>query len=199
MQGMVGLALLAYLLGSIPSAYLVTRLATGKDIRREGDGNMGARNVAHVVGPGAGLLTFVMDVSKGAAAGAIARPWIDGRVNVCVAALALLLGHGFPIWMGGRGGKGLAAEAGFLLALWPLDTALALFVLAISWRFLMGFETATALAAVALVGLRVWRSGDIWDSAFAACFLGLSALKKVIDMPYERKLQSDTGSDREPS
>src|SRR5690242_16678303 len=90
----------AYLLGSIPFGLLLARLFGGGDVRKAGSGNIGATNVARVVGPLAGILTLVLDTGKG-----VAAVWLAGRVTnesaawMMAAAFAVLLGHCFPVWL----------------------------------------------------------------------------------------------------
>jgi acyl phosphate:glycerol-3-phosphate acyltransferase len=94
------LLLVAYLCGSFPSAYLVTRLATGKDIRHLGDGNMGAKNTFHAVGWLAGALVGIMDVGKGAAVVGMAQ-FVSASADVVLpAGICVVLGHDFPISLG---------------------------------------------------------------------------------------------------
>lgn len=110
--------IIAYLLGSIPSAYIITRLATGKDIRRLGGGNVGARNVFHEVGLWAAIIVSVFDIGKGAAAVAIAS-WLLGapQLFVLAAGLAAVAGHMWPIYLKFTGGNGLATTIGVLSVL----------------------------------------------------------------------------------
>ncbi len=123
--------IVAYLLGSIPSAYIITRLATGKDIRRLGGGNAGARNVFHEVGLWAAIIVGVFDVGKGAAAVAIAH-WLlnvplyelqffqlasGPQLFVLAAGLAAVAGHMWSIYLKFTGGNGLAATIGVLSVL----------------------------------------------------------------------------------
>src|ERR1700741_2575834 len=115
------LLLAAYLLGSIPFGLLLAKLLAGSDIRKSGSGNIGATNVARVVGPAAGILTLVLDVAKGAAA-----VWLAGRFTeqsstaMPLAAVVALLGHCFPVWLKFKGGKGVATALGVFLMLSPL-------------------------------------------------------------------------------
>ena len=122
----------AYLVGAIPFGWLLGRLAGGLDVRRMGSGNIGATNVARSLGPWAGILTLALDVGKGAAA-----VWgagkITGQPGVAVAAgLAAVAGHVFPVYLGFKGGKGVATGLGAFLVLAPGATlgAGALFVAA---------------------------------------------------------------------
>ena len=107
--------IIAYLLGSIPSAYIVTRLKTGKDIRQLGGGNVGARNVFHEVGLWAAIIVSVFDIGKGAAAVAIAS-WLLGAplFFVLAAGLAAVAGHMWSIYLKFTGGNGLATSIGVL-------------------------------------------------------------------------------------
>jgi len=137
-------AVLGYLLGSIPSGLLVTRLAGLGDIRRIGSGNIGATNVLRTGSKSAAALTLLLDLAKGWAAVAIARDW--GGDAALVAAGAVIIGHMFPVWLGFRGGKGVATALGVLLALaWPVALLGALVWLATAVLF--RYSSLAALAA----------------------------------------------------
>jgi acyl phosphate:glycerol-3-phosphate acyltransferase len=115
---------IAYLLGSIPFGYLIVRLRAGADIREVGSGGTGATNVTRRVGKGAGAATLVLDALKGVAAVVAAR-WLagggeEGAWVVAAAAVMAVVGHIFPVWLGFRGGKGVATGLGVFLALAPL-------------------------------------------------------------------------------
>src|SRR5258708_15459564 len=125
----------AYLLGSIPFGLLLTKLFGGGDVRKSGSGNIGATNVARVVGPLAGVLTLVFDTAKGMAAVRLAGRFTgESATWMMIAALAVLLGHCFPVWLKFRGGKGVATALGVFLALCPLAAVNAplLFILFVS-------------------------------------------------------------------
>jgi acyl phosphate:glycerol-3-phosphate acyltransferase len=117
--------LAAYLLGSIPFSYLVAR-QRGVDVRTVGSGNVGATNVMRSVGRGAGLVAFVLDFLKGSAATALAVKVSGGSEIPSLAAVVAVLGHMFPIWLRGRGGKGVAPGAGAFLPIAPLPTLVSL-------------------------------------------------------------------------
>lgn len=129
---------IGYFLGSIPFGYLIAR-ATGKtDIRRAGSGNIGATNVARVVGAGAGVATLLLDAGKGALAVWIATQPAPGEAGMATVALAALLGHLFPVWLKFRGGKGVATAIGaFLVIGWTAVVAdlLLWVVVAFFWRY----------------------------------------------------------------
>ena len=102
-------ALVAYALGSFPTAYLVGRLVRGVDLRRAGEGNVGARNAFHEVGAGWGVAVTAVDIGKGAAVALLygrSPLWQLG-----VAAAFLVIGHAYPVWLRFVGGKGLASAA----------------------------------------------------------------------------------------
>jgi glycerol-3-phosphate acyltransferase PlsY len=124
--------IVAYLLGSIPFGVILARLFGGTDVRKAGSCNIGATNVARVVGPLAGILTLVLDAAKGAAAVFLAIWLSHGSATwMMLAALAVLFGHCFPVWLKFKGGKGVATAAGMFLMLCPLACALALVVFAL--------------------------------------------------------------------
>jgi glycerol-3-phosphate acyltransferase PlsY len=111
-----------YLLGSIPFGVILTRLATGKDVRSIGSGNIGATNVLRTGRKDLALATLILDAGKGAAAFLIAQALFPGVPAIAaVAGGAAFLGHLFPVWLGFKGGKGVATFFGLLLAAaWPL-------------------------------------------------------------------------------
>jgi len=112
----------AYLLGSIPFGYLLMLIFKKQDVRAAGSGNIGATNVARTGGKYLGIATLVLDVAKAVAAVALAQHLIaPGNFEVAAAAaIAAICGHVFPVWLGFRGGKGVASALGVFLALtWP--------------------------------------------------------------------------------
>ena len=122
----------AYLLGSIPSAYLVARIVAGVSIWQVGSGNMGAKNTFKSVGPLAGLVVGAIDVCKGALAVAMARHLGLAENLVLWAGACAVLGHDFSIFVGFRGGQGMASIIGVFGVLFPCEMGLALVVLAVA-------------------------------------------------------------------
>jgi len=113
--------IIGYLLGSIPTAYIATRLTTGKDIRQLGGGNVGGLNVFREVGPWAALATGLVDLGKGVAAVAIAYWLLDlPLVFVLLAGLAAVLGHNWMVWLKFSGGKGMGPAIGVISVLMPV-------------------------------------------------------------------------------
>lgn len=153
------LVLAAYFLGSIPFGLLLAKLFGGSDVRKAGSGNIGAANVARVVGPLAGILTLVLDTAKGAAA-----VWLAARFTresaawMMLAALAALVGHCFPVWLKFKGGKGVATALGVFLALCPLAALAALLLFALvaaCWRY-VSLGSISAAAAMPLLMYFLW-------------------------------------------
>ena len=136
-QGMLLLSVIfGYLLGSIPFGILVTRAMGLGDLRVIGSGNIGATNVLRTGNKRAALATLLLDGGKGAVAVLLARWLVGGEDAAQVAGLAAFLGHIFPIWLGFKGGKGVATFLGLFLAL--------------DWR--IGLAVAATWLVVALVG-----------------------------------------------
>ncbi len=115
-------AAVGYLFGSIPFGLLLTRAAGLGDVRKIGSGNIGTTNVLRTGHKGLAAATLLLDAGKGAVAVLIFDRW--GLDFAVVAGLAAVLGHSFPVWLGFRGGKGVATGLGVLLALaWPVGLA----------------------------------------------------------------------------
>ncbi len=156
------IVLCAYLLGSIPFGYLIVRLAGRGDVRATGSGGTGATNVTRRAGKGAGILTLTLDAAKGAVAVLLAR-WLlteDFGVDwwVAAAALAAILGHIFPVWLGFRGGKGVATGLGIFLSLAPLAVLCAGVVfLFVVWT--TRYVSLGSMTAAAILPLCVWLLG----------------------------------------
>lgn len=154
----IGIVAGAYLLGAIPWSYWIVRLATGSDVRSVGSGNAGATNVLRTAGKGAGLLALFLDVAKGVAAVVIAR-WLEApEPLVGAAALAAVVGHIFPVFLGFRGGKGVATGAGALATVVPLAglLAFATFVVAL---VLTRYVSMASIAGAALFPVWIWCCG----------------------------------------
>jgi glycerol-3-phosphate acyltransferase PlsY len=110
------IVLLAYFLGSIPTAYIAGRIIKGVDIRQVGDGNMGAANAYRQLGPRVGIAVGVADAAKGALAVLIAQAANAPQAAVLLAGTAAVFGHNWPIFLGFRGGRGESTTIGVLLA-----------------------------------------------------------------------------------
>jgi glycerol-3-phosphate acyltransferase PlsY len=159
-----------YLCGSIPFGILLTRLAGAPDLRSIGSGNIGATNVLRTGRKGLAAATLLGDVLKGAVAVLIVHHY--GEDAAIFAALGAFLGHLFPVWLGFRGGKGVATYIGVLLGLaWPAAIVFCAIWLAIA--ALTRYSSLAALIASAATPALLWWHGDVQD---ARVFLLLSAL-----------------------
>ena len=176
MSTLVLIAAISYLLGSIPFGYLLVRIFRGEDVRRSGSGNIGATNVSRK-SPALGALTLVLDAAKGFLAVQLASSFSpfgpgDPRIQRVMAASALLaiMGHMFPLWLGFRGGKGVATALGGFLRFSPMAVGIAiiifLMVVLVSRRISLG-----SILTAALFPVSVWvlhRSRDPWVITFIA-------------------------------
>ncbi len=184
--------IIGYLLGSIPTAYIVSRVRKGIDIRTVGTGNMGAANVVREIGTREGIFVCLIDILKGAGAILIVRaldvlePWVFG------AGFAALLGHNFPVFAGFRGGRGTATCIGIFLVLAPKAALVTLAVVAIPFFITRKFSVAIfigfALACLGfvLLPLFIW----LWEgSLMLVCYaltVGLFMLGR--NMPVIKQL-----------
>lgn len=147
---------IAYLLGSIPTGYLLVRTFHDQDIRATGSGNIGATNVARSGAKGLGIATLLLDVLKGVLAVAVAKHFAQtlgfpsGYDLEAVAGLVAVIGHIFPVWLGFRGGKGVATAFGVFLALMPLTAVIALLIFAVVFALTRYVSLASIVAAVSL-------------------------------------------------
>jgi len=147
--------IIGYLLGSFPAAYIVARYRKGIDIREVGVRNMGSANVIREVGKWAGALVVVFDIGKGAASIYIAQllgvplPW------VLAAGFAAMLGHNYPVYIGFRGGKGIATVMGIFFVLSPLSMAITTAIIGVFLLFTRSFFIAVELASPFFL-LLVW-------------------------------------------
>ena len=149
-----------YLIGSIPFGLLLTKAAGLGDIRKVGSGNIGATNVLRTGRKGLAAATLILDGLKGAVAVLLARHFL-GDQDVVVGTAAVL-GHLFPVWLGFRGGKGVATGLGVLLAVaWPVGLACcALWLLAAKFLKISSAAALTAFAAAPLLALALVRQED---------------------------------------
>ncbi len=141
----------AYLLGSVPFSFFVARWFGVKDVREVGSGNVGATNVMRSAGKVAGLLAFVLDAGKGAAAAWLAS-LVEPATSIVppLAAAAAVLGHMYPVWLGFRGGKGVATGAGAFVPLAPAAVAASVVVFAVTAALTRYVSVGSVAGAAAL-------------------------------------------------
>src|ERR1700694_3097811 len=150
---MIALAvlLIAYLLGAIPFGYLLVKWKTGADVRTAGSGNIGATNVMRTTGRGAGVVTLLLDIAKGYAA-----VWIAGRLTgqdvlwMSLAALAVMAGHAYPVFLKFHGGKAVASFVGAFLYLTPIPLLATLVVFVIVVAATRHISMGSIIAAAGL-------------------------------------------------
>ena len=148
--------LTAYLLGAIPFGFLLVKWKTGKDIRSSGSGNIGATNVLRTTGPATGIVTLLLDIGKGVLSVWLAERITGGNIHwMSAAALAVMLGHAYPVFLRFRGGKAVASFVGAFLYLTPLALAAVLVVFAgmVAWTRHISLGSIVAAASFPLA---VW-------------------------------------------
>lgn len=146
----VHLLALAYLIGSIPFAYLLARRLRGIDVRRVGSGNVGAANVFRTTGAAGGLVVLMLDMAKGLTAVMLVRRLDADPVGMAAAGLAAIIGHIYPVWIGFRGGKGVATACGVFAVLAPAATAGALLLFAGTLWWTRYVSVGSLVASIAL-------------------------------------------------
>ncbi len=147
---------LAYLLGSIPFGYLLVRFVRREDIRATGSGNIGATNVARSGAKGLAMLTLLLDLSKTLLAVLLARYFAHGNFDFAViAAIAAMIGYVFPVWLGFRGGKGVAGGLGVFLGLvpWIALCALGVFLIVVTTSRYVSLASIAASVSLPLFAL----------------------------------------------
>ncbi len=145
--------IIAYLLGSIPFGYIVAKLFFKEDIRASGSGNIGATNAMRQFGTVVGVIVLLLDILKGVAAVLIAKHLLpSGSPEIALSAFFAIIGHVFPVWLGFKGGKGVAVAAGVFLALTPFTVlgALACFIIVVA---ISRYVSLGSLAAATALGI----------------------------------------------
>ena len=180
-------AVLSYLLGSIPFGVVITRAMGLGDVRKIGSGNIGATNVLRTGNKGAAAATLILDAAKGGVAVLIARAMV-GEDAAQVAALAAFLGHLFPVWLGFKGGKGVATVLGILLALaWPVGV-----LACATWLVTAAIWRISSLAALAATGLAPGWLVFLDHGDMTVLAVGLGALVWVRHAANIRRLRDGT-------
>jgi glycerol-3-phosphate acyltransferase PlsY len=140
--------LAAYLIGGIPFGYLLVKLKRGEDVRDMGSGNIGATNVLRTTGRALGFATLLMDILKGAVAVWLADRFLNGSIEwMCLAALAVMAGHAYPVFLKFKGGKAVASFVGAFLYLTPIPLAVMLVVFVITVAVTRYISLGSVLAA----------------------------------------------------
>ncbi len=177
--------LIAYLLGAAPFSYLIARWRMGINIRERGEGNVGARNVYHVVGPKWGVLASLLDTGKGLAAYLMAGRLALSPVTVPLCGIAAPLGHNFSPFLRFRGGKGVATTMGFLLGFLPFSTLVGATLIVLTYFLTRDMNKALVLGIILLPPVF---GAPLWTVPYVLGLFLMLGVKKVIDMPHERAI-----------
>ncbi len=170
---------IAYLLGAIPFGFLLVKWKTGADVRAAGSGNIGATNVLRTTGRAAGIATLLLDIVKGYLA-----VWIAGRIThsdplwMSAAALMVMAGHAYPVFLRFKGGKAVASFVGAFLCLTPvaLLASLVVFVGVVAWT---RYISLGSIIAAACFPLAVWIIAQpAWETELAAIIAGAFIIYK---------------------
>jgi glycerol-3-phosphate acyltransferase PlsY len=182
------LILVAYLAGSLPFAFLLARRA-GIDVRKAGSGNVGAANVVRTTGAWRGVAVMSLDVAKGALAVFLASRTSAGPTLPALAAAAAVVGHVYPVWLGFRGGKGVAVAAGVFAVLTPVAAgASAALFLAVVWA--TRYVSLGSMAASVALPPAAWLTGA--PRAVVAAAIGAGALILFRHRGNIRRLRAGT-------
>jgi len=184
--------IIAYLLGSIPSAYIASRIVTGNDIRQMGGGNVGARNTFFEVGKAAGAAVAIFDIGKGAAAVAIALWLLDVHPNFALAAgLAVVAGHIWSIFLRFTGGNGLATTLGALSVLLPKELLIVIGIILLLIIFTRNPVLSTNISLLS-APISTWLIEKSWQQViFCVALIVMLALHFL---PTARAALADAGS-----
>jgi len=182
--GLAGVLLIAYLIGAIPSAAIAGKLLKGIDVRNHGSGNVGGTNAWRVLGWKGGVPVSIVDVGKGVIAAALIPrlpfgPFpVDPQILPILCGLAAVIGHVFPIYLGFRGGKGVATGGGMLLAIAPIPVGIAAGVFAIA-LLSTGWVSLGSLLAALTVPLAIALLNAYTAAQYPSLLLGLTAALAV--------------------
>lgn len=189
---------IAYLLGSIPFGLLLVRLFGGGDVRHEGSGNIGATNVTRVAGAVPGLLTLLLDAGKGILAVWLASKWSGGNIRwITAAAVAAVIGHMFSVWIGFRGGKGVATGLGVILLICPkaiVTAAVLWFVVLIFWRY-VSLASVSAAAAMPIFIYLLYAPGHAPPTVLS---LGIIVISLLVIWKHRANLQRLASGEETP-
>jgi glycerol-3-phosphate acyltransferase PlsY len=182
------LFLFAYLVGSVPFSAVITRWRVGQDLSEVGEGNVGARNVWHVVGHSWGIVAGLLDGLKGWVTYIVSAVVLQAPVpGILLAGFGVVLGHQFPLYRGGRGGKGLATMEGFLLGLALIPALIGMIVLGVVYALTRDANFSIIFGPLAIILSTI----VLHEPAALIAALGfgiLAAVKKLLDLPHERQV-----------
>ena len=178
----------SYLIGAIPTAYLLVRFITGEDIRFLGDGNVGAKNTFESAGKLIGLMVACVDIGKGFLAISAARNLGFGNNLVLLAGALVVIGHDFSVFLGFQGGQGMAATVGVFGALFPQITLLAFIVFLILLAITRNWDLSCGIGFFLLVVSVWWTDHPTSHVVFCMLLLPWIAFSKFVQNWRSRRL-----------
>ncbi|MCL0052005.1 glycerol-3-phosphate 1-O-acyltransferase PlsY, partial [Peptococcaceae bacterium] len=150
MSTIILILLISYLIGSIPFGYLLARYIYGIDIRQHGSGNIGATNVYRTLGKVPGIIVLMLDAGKGVLAVLIARSVAGDDISQVAAAMGVILGHAYPVFLKFKGGKVVATGAGVIFTFSPIAGLIALFLFILSVAVTKYVSVGSMTAAISI-------------------------------------------------
>ena len=180
-------AVFAYLIGSVPVAYLIGQKIRNLDVREVGEGNVGARNVFHTVGHQWGSIVFLGDFGKGILVAAVVSQ--ESKYVLALSGFFLLLGHGFPVWLKFIGGKGLSPVGGFTATLLPMSSMVGIGFSVLVWLSVRKFMPTTVAVIVCAVGLAPFFGYSTPRILISIGLFALVGVKRKIDAPRTKKIE----------
>jgi glycerol-3-phosphate acyltransferase PlsY len=189
--------ILSYFIGDIPFAFILSKMVKKVDIRYEGEGNVGARNVLHTLGKSYGILVGLLDFSKGVVVALICLFFRLPFLVTFIAGFSVVCGHNFPIFLKFKGGKGIATALGFLFGLFPFATfgALTLMLIAFTIKRYYLFAMAIGIGSLPVLWMPLLKHSlkEIIATTLLLLFLGV---KRIIDIPHMRRVREASGWDK---
>ena len=182
----IGSIVFAYLIGSFPTAVLLSNHMANKDVRQMGDGNSGARNVNHMFGWRAGIIVGAVDFTKGMLAVLLAKIFglsLDWQLVVGILAV---VGHDFPIFAKFSGGQGMATSLGTMAILFPFETLFGLMIFALVYVFTKHFNISAGYGLGTLVFLLLIGKQSFIPVLYAVFLFLTIPLKKHLDSQYRK-------------
>lgn len=189
--------ILSYLIGDIPFAFILSKRVKKVDIRYEGEGNVGARNVLHTIGKSYGILVGLLDFSKGFVVALTCLFLKIPFLVTFIAGFSVVLGHNFPIFLKFKGGKGIATALGFLCGLFPFPTfgALTLMLIAFTIKRYYLFAMVIGIGSLPVLWMPLFKHSfkEIIATTLLLLFLGM---KRIFDIPHMRRVKEASGWDK---
>ncbi|MEO0293566.1 MAG: glycerol-3-phosphate acyltransferase [candidate division WOR-3 bacterium] len=197
MIGNIFVFLSSYLIGSVPFAFITGKLVKGIDIRYAGEGNVGARNVLHTVGKPYGIIVGILDALKGVIVAILCLSLNLSFTTIVIGGFGVVLGHDFPIFLGFKGGKGLATAIGFLLILFPLPMVVSLTFMLImfSIRRYFHFAVSIGIGSLPILWMPLFKN-SFKEIIFTISYLSFLGIKRLIDEPHMREVKKKSGWDK---